>query len=243
MVHLRLVGDVHGEYAAYKKLLTNTRYSIQLGDMGFDYTSITNVNPDQHKFLPGNHEGYHKEYQEGVLPTEVDADPFYEIVGEQVYRYTRLPPNFLGHYGVWKVPDTQPGKLSGDIFFVRGANSIDRRYRTFGVDWFHEEQLSFNQFNDAIQLYEDTKPDFVISHDCPEMWLPDLINHDWGHMEHTMTNAGLQRMWDAHEPRLWVFAHHHRTWHQRRGNTLFICLNILSTLDFNEKLEIVHYTR
>ena len=236
MVHLRLIGDVHGDYPAYKRLLREARYSIQLGDLGFDYSDIADVDPEYHKFLPGNHEGYHKELQEGVRPEEVQGDRFYEIVGEQVYRYVRLPPNFLGHYGVWKIPECRPEGLRGEVFFVRGANSIDRRYRTFGVDWFHEEQLGYTEFNEAIRAYEQAKPDFVVSHDCPAMFLQDLVGGTWGHLEHTMTNAGLQRMWEIHEPKLWVFAHHHRKWRFRRGRTLFVCLNILSVMDFNEEL-------
>jgi hypothetical protein len=45
------------------------------------------------------------------------------------------------------------------------------------------------------------------------------------------TNAFLARLLGRHRPRLWVFGHHHRDWRSQVGDTLFVCLGVLSHLD------------
>lgn len=60
MAKLRLIGDVHGYTDVYLSLINEADYSIQLGDFGFDYNCLTNVDPNKHRILLGNHEAYNK---------------------------------------------------------------------------------------------------------------------------------------------------------------------------------------
>jgi hypothetical protein len=50
---MRFIGDVHAKYDDYKKLLTQP--SIQVGDLGFNYSKISDVSSD-HTFIKGNHD-------------------------------------------------------------------------------------------------------------------------------------------------------------------------------------------
>ena len=58
MVPFRIIGDVHGKVGEYKKLIEDAEYSVQLGDMGFDYSGLSSVDQIHHRFIPGNHDDY-----------------------------------------------------------------------------------------------------------------------------------------------------------------------------------------
>jgi hypothetical protein len=207
---LTLVGDVHSNIADYVRLVRDSAYSIQLGDLGFDYSLLEQLDPARHRFLPGNHDNY-----------------------------AALPPHALGDFGVWKVPDAEPEGLSGDVFFVRGAWSIDRLSRTENVNWFAEEELSDEQFAQVIALYAELKPDCVISHDCPSSLLRYVMNFG----SPSRTNGNLQRMLEIHRPKRWFFAHHHFTWSKQIDDTLFFCLGEMVALDMDQRLRIGAYIR
>jgi hypothetical protein len=202
---LTVVGDVHSNIADYLRLVRDSAYSIQLGDLGFDYSLLEQLDPACHRFLPGNHDNY-----------------------------AALPPHALGDFGVWSVPDADLEEVSGDIFFVRGAFSIDRLSRTENVDWFAEEELSDEQFAQAVALYAKRKPDFVISHDCPTAILRYVSNFG----SPARTNRHLQQMLDVHRPKRWFFAHHHFTWGRQIDGTLFFCIGELAALDMDKQLRI-----
>lgn len=70
---LRFIGDVHGKYARYTKLL-DVDYSIALGDIGFNYIPLQYIDITKHRCLLGNHDNY-------------DAAPNY--------------PLFLGDFGIY----------------------------------------------------------------------------------------------------------------------------------------------
>ncbi|MCS7304156.1 MAG: metallophosphoesterase [Thermoguttaceae bacterium] len=203
---LTLVGDVHSNMAEYLRLVKGSPYSIQLGDLGFDYSLLNQLDPTRHRFLPGNHDNY-----------------------------AALPPHSLGDFGLWRVPDADPEGVSGEIFFVRGAYSIDRSSRTENVDWFPQEELSEQEFVQVIELYSNVKPDFVISHDGPSSLLPYLATSGAA----TRTNRALQKMLDTHRPKYWFFAHHHFTWGKEINGTLFICLGQLAFLHMDQKLTLL----
>lgn len=126
-------------------------------------------------------------------------------------------PNCLGNYGTYK-----------NIFFVRGAQSIDRKYRTEGVNWWRNEELSYKEFDEAINLYEKLRPEIVISHTCPKFVIPYLGGKSyWG----SVTETALSMMWSIHQPLLWIFGHFHPSLKIEYSRTSFICLNELETLE------------
>lgn len=146
--------------------------------------------------------------------------------------YHNLTPHFLGDFGVYTIPEF------GDIFFVRGAFSIDVDYRTPGIDWFPEEELNRQQMEDCLKLYQEVKPDFVLTHDAPLsviscMGLPNLPNYF--KLGNQRTPRLLDMMFNSHEPRYHFFGHFHKDWSATIRGTEFRCLNILNYVDFFEK--------
>lgn len=69
-----------------------------------------------------------------------------------------------------------------------GATSLDKHYRTEGVDWFPEEAVSYAQ---AVSVMAGGETDVLISHDCPHivripglndaLWRPDALEVAIGH--------------------------------------------------------------
>ncbi len=124
--------------------------------------------------------------------------------------------HFLPSFGVWN-----------DIFHIGGTESIDRWTRTEGVDWWSQEEMSYGQLQIAIDYYKYIKPNFVVSHDCPQsifnMLIPD------GRIG--VTRAAMQAMFDGYPPMRWVFAHHHRSWQDTIRGCHFQCLDELEVLE------------
>ena len=127
----------------------------------------------------------------------------------------------LGDYGVWN-----------DIFFVRGAYSVDVRYRTIGIDWWANEELNYEEGLFAIEFYQKTLPNYVVTHDCPNVIRDLLLSQDgpteWG-VVNSRTGEILDRMLEIHKPKIWIFGHWHRSKNFVHKGTRFICLNELET--------------
>jgi hypothetical protein len=221
---LRVIGDVHGQIdrdnlftrdaRPYLELISEASYSIQLGDMGDGETYdqlISSVDAARHRFLPGNHDNY-----------------------------DRLPPHSLGDFGsvCW-------GGV--DFFFVRGAETTERETlvqlgREVGKRlWFEEEELTNEQMREAERQYLRALPRIVLSHEAPA----NVARLAWQHARRlsppnsragfcpSRTAGFLARLLEQHQPRLWLFAHHHHDWRHREGETRFVCVGELSYVDID----------
>jgi len=81
MSKLRVTGDVHGHIRKYVENIKaaaadGVTHSIQIGDMGFDYAPLMDLDPAFHKFVGGNHDNY-----------------------------DNLPPHCLKEFGTYKVDE------------------------------------------------------------------------------------------------------------------------------------------
>ena len=194
---ITIIGDVHGKYERYYKIIRQSDihpHTIQLGDFGFKYNTLINLDSNNHKILGGNHDNY-----------------------DIIHKY----PHYLGDYGITIVGEVE-------FFYYRGAYSIDRQYRTVGIDWWEQEQVTIDQFMKARELYRQNKPRIVITHDCPQSIAAMMLMPNQRIYENT-TGWALQELLNIHEPEYWFFGH----WHQSRtisyGKTKFTCLNELET--------------
>lgn len=133
-------------------------------------------------------------------------------------------PHFLGNHGIHTVEGF------GDIFFVRGAYSIDRDIRTTGVSWWEEEELTLRQCHNALKEYKRVKPNFVVTHSCPLSVIPHVTSSL--SVIKSRTSQLLEEMFSVHQPNNWIFGHFHRKWEKLIDGTHFRCLNELECLDF-----------
>ena len=180
-----IVGDVHGEFDKYINRVKNADYSLCVGDVGFDYSPLSDLDPDRHKIIAGNHDNY-----------------------------DNLSAHFLDDFGVHR-----------DIFYVRGAWSIDKQYRIEGVSWWRNEELTYAEMLQCITLYNLIKPDIVVTHEVPWDIKQILIKANPG----DCTSRGLQMMLNLHRPKLWIHGHHHVNYSWNVEGTNFVGLGILGT--------------
>lgn len=185
---MRLIGDVHGKHDRYLPLISGVKESIQVGDFGFKYDVLNQVDSVNHRILAGNHDNH-------------DLWPTY--------------PHFLGNYGNWR-----------NWYYVRGGRSVDKELRTENINYWPQEELSLREMCSAADDYAKARPEFVVTHECPAFLIAPF-----GNKGYSVTAQFLQRLFDIHRPKIWVFGHHHRSFTQYFGETKFICLNELETVD------------
>jgi hypothetical protein len=195
---LTLIGDLHGKYDKYHRIISRKEenpHTLQIGDFGFKYDTLKNVDHTKHLILPGNHDNY-----------------------DTCYKYKHFLPDFgymVNFNGI-------------NFFYYRGAYSIDRQYRTIGIDWWENEQVNIDQFMKARELYRDIKPDVVISHDCPQSLYSYLLPPG-AKIYENITSWALEELFNIHQPKFWRFGHFHQSWRKVINGTDFRCLNELET--------------
>lgn len=222
-MNIRLVGDVHQKQDKYINLVKDCDYSFQLGDMGFNYDKLKVLDPWKHKVLFGNHD-------------RVIVDKYDEVIRED--------DRFLTNYGNFSLDhmlnreSTNKSKTNiPDLFYVRGDHSIDKAYRTPGLDWFEDEQLTYYKMLSAIECYTVNKPKIVISHGCPSSIIPYVANPAFAHLniKPSATSIMLEEMYRIHQPDFWFFGHFHRDKVMRpNDDTYFFCIDELSYIDLSD---------
>ena len=116
----------------------------------------------------------------------------------------RQHPNCIGDFGIYE-----------GIFFVAGAYSIDWEYRKEGASWWADEQLSKDDFEEAIAEYSDEKPEIVVTHECPFDVAQILQVRNpkqtmaFGSVKPNDTSMALNDMFRIHRPKKWIFGHWH----------------------------------
>lgn len=135
-------------------------------------------------------------------------------------------PNFIKDGTFWE---------NESIFFLGGAWSIDWEWRqeyemNFGKRiWWPNEECSVPKLQKIIDYYEECKPEVMVTHDCPTIMAHEIHSqHEW---DKSKTRQALDRMFEIHKPKLWVFGHHHVNLMRDIDGTRFICLAELSFVD------------
>ena len=134
--------------------------------------------------------------------------------------YPEVPdyPHFLDDYGAFHVTNSETG-AEEIAFYVRGAWSR-KRNRISGC--YEDEEIPESKHEEILEAYKNTKPQWIFTHDCPQ-FIAELQHGE--NVFETTTGALLQRLFEAHEPRYWYFAHHHHIWsHLHENRVGFICV-------------------
>lgn len=146
------------------------------------------------------------------------------IFGNHDYFPYLNKPYSMGRFKAWTEP-------KGSFFSIAGAFSIDKKYRTEGVTWFAEEEMSVGEQSECLALYEKFKPSYVLTHDGPESVIDDFFNYTYKFPNGNYTNKFYDTLLHYHKPKAWVFAHHHCSMDKVIDGTRFICLNEMETFD------------
>jgi len=127
----------------------------------------------------------------------------------------------------------QDGAVEGNIMYMGGAWSIDYAYRTLGVNIWADEELSIEDLNLMIDVYERVKPEIMVTHDCPLSFSRDHIIAGRGPSFTTRTPSALDTMLEIHKPKVWVFGHWHKNLKKEVDETVFVCLDELNYIDID----------
>ena len=213
---VRLIGDVHGDdysfygFKQYLNIISDIELSIQIGDFGNRSWSLL------------------KEYN-------VDGFMHKIIAGNHDnydYILQNLPDAYLGDFGNFDFCGLK-------FFHCRGGDSIDKAQRMQSLDWWQDEELTYAKSEKAFDLYIETKPEIVITHVFPDNLLNELFEYIY-HKIPSITGQLFNRMFEEHQPKLWIFGHMH-PWNNRMikiGNTQFICLAIRQYVDYDLDLSV-----
>lgn len=221
MKQIRLIGDSHGENQYYLKIAKKSEYSVQLGDLAFDYEFMKQLDADKHKVILGNHDNY-------------DRRDF---------------PHNLGDYGTYTLNGIPFFFIRGG-FSIDFAYRLRREQSTGIKSFWVEEELSLPRMAECLEFYKSVKPEFLISHEPPASIAKrignDFILKEYGFNPKTFTTNTqelLQACISSYEPKLHVFGHFHANHDIIQGRTRFICLNMIPRhryfIDINENLEIL----
>jgi len=203
---LAFIGDVHGKIDALLRLIggyPRTTHIFQLGDLGlgFGRTQLPERGP-HFRWIRGNHD-----------------DP----------AQCRAHPNYLGDFGY--LPELK-------LFYLGGGFSVDYEWRKEWMRrggapvWWPDEELSPKELEQAEALFAERQPKIVISHECPSsvatLLLQELSGGFAGLRKHSRTAQSLQRMFESHRPRHWIFGHYHVDKTMALDGTTFRCCAELS---------------
>lgn len=202
-----LIGDIHADFAAAKRLIAREEAragrrlpSVQVGDYGFGHWSpaerrevgMFHARNRRHRFLRGNHDR---------LEDAQDCAGF--------------------------LPD---GTVIGGILFLGGA---DGAFPGIGDTEIGQDEMD-QILRDLKQAH--SKPSVIISHDAPQ-FIAERIAAEIAHastgspsgarpamagaLSTSRTRVFLSEVFAIVQPRLWIFGHWHHAWAHDEGDTHF----------------------
>jgi hypothetical protein len=202
-----LIGDIHADFAAAKRLIAREEASagrrlpsVQIGDYGFGHWSpaerrevgMFHARNPRHRFLRGNHDR---------LEDAQDCAGF--------------------------LPD---GTVTGGILFLGGADGAFP-----GIGDTETGQDEMNQILRDLKQAQ-SRPSVIVSHDGPQA-IAQRIAAELAHastgstpvsnsliageLPASRTRAFLTEVFAIVQPRLWIFGHWHHAWAHEEGNTHF----------------------
>lgn len=196
---MRVIGDIHGDLALYEVAIRGQEKTVQIGDFG---------------------RGFFSSQQEA----ELDAF-FQENPGHRFIRGNHDSPDVCRASPGW-IPD---GSYDPDTetMYIGGAWSIDHAFRTPGLNWWADEELSMQEIARIHADFVYFKPKIVITHDCPATIAKRLFIDGRPGMRFLRTRTGeaFEAMLRDHRPDVWVFGHWHETASEMIEGTEFICVD------------------
>ena len=209
----RLIGDIHGEWELYHQTATD---AINFG--GCERTIQVG------DFGVGFSGPYWHDR----------ADEFHWDGTHRFIRGNHDDPTRCKKMAGW----IHDGRIEDDVMFIGGAWSIDQAFRTEGVSWWQDEELSIEEFYRLIDVYDQVRPRVMITHDCPgdvstEMFIQSGLALFKGNAKSipTRTSIAFNTMLAIHQPEEWYFGHWHHSMKYKYGRTMFQCLGIHDYVD------------
>ena len=128
------------------------------------------------------------------------------------------------HEGIFWLPD---GLLEGGTLYIGGAKSHDVQHRKEGMDWWPDEELTVDQFEEIFENLKGREAFVkrIISHDAPRCIKDYLKQRNFQHYADTTTGDMMEVLLGM-LPNLstWIHGHYHTYHHTRISGVHFIGL-------------------
>ncbi len=205
---VRFIGDTHGKFNTMGIMMQQARKSIHVGDVGIGFTKYGDRNIfKKYDTISGDH-------------------TFIRGNHDKLFNIKHHFKDYWNKDGSYDADN--------DIFFVGGAWSIDKRYRTENVDWWKDEEIHEGLFDRILSSYSIIKPSIVVSHDIPKHITPYLYKFGYYDTIYSnTTNVYLERMFYAHQPKLWICGHWHDKSVKNVLGTDFVVVGMDSCIDID----------
>lgn len=205
MKKLGIFADIHGAWGDGEDVIKKAIAEhgpfdllVQLGDMGFGFPGVRPWEYQPHcpaKWICGNHENFellHRRDQPNF-----GYDPYHVL----------WPRGWKGFLKRWEYMPR--GTIEDGILYIGGASSIDRINRTCGVDWWPEENISFEDEERTLSAIEDYDGPIhtVFSHTCPTSF--SMASVLYGPEFATSNRKFLEHVRQLVKPKRWYFGHFH----------------------------------
>lgn len=222
----RIIGDIHGKFYDYE---------VECLKMGFRHNK---ENVPTHSVQVGDFGvGFASNYWHNELNKWMYDNPTHKFI-----RGNHDSPQKCKEMHGYILD----GSVDGNVMYVGGAWSIDHAFRTEGVDWWADEELSVEELNKIYDRYVLYKPKILITHDCPttvayDMFIANGKSLTGTYQIKTRTGEALQAMFDAYQPKFWFFGHWHHTRQATINGTRFVCLGELDYVDVDfDHMDLTH---
>lgn len=148
-----------------------------------------------------------------------------------------LPKNFrffVGNHDCRKIANKLESCL-GDFgehngfFFVSGADSIDKAWRTEGINWWADEEITHAQAQECLTQWENSKAEILLCHDLPQ----SIAESYYLIYDKTLTRNLLQSMIELRKPKLVIYGHHHKPKRFTEKGIEYVGLGIDETYEFS----------
>lgn len=126
---------------------------------------------------------------------------------QESYKYSCC----LGDFGEYK-----------GLFYVSGADSIDKDSRIEGKSWWRDEELNHQQCNQVLELWEKSTCDTLLCHDCPQIVAESIMLA----YDKSTTRMILNEIIKVRKPRRVYFGHWHRVAHWFNEGVEYRCIDI-----------------
>ena len=212
---ITILGDVHGKEKECLKVIEENEYVVQVGDLGFNYDYLKNVDTDKFRFIGGNHDNW------DTLLCKA---------------YT---PGYLGRYGVHTMNGIKFFYISGGYSIDDGYRR-EHRARGGAASWWHQEELNFSEMEACKKLYLEEKPEILLTHSPCRYTISDMTNsrivEKFGFDKdfYCQTSHFYDHLFMCHKPKLHIAGHMHKSYYNVNKGIACLGLAELETFDLTQ---------